>query len=160
MTWTTGQNDVIRELGHRGVAAVHDALVERYGVDYSLHAIENQASRIHASLRVQTVCPGCGAVGLRLNRQSGMCATCTEKMHLDEALAFNDVLLDERLEACRPDGVAELRRENAAARQRNSRICQKYGLLTLRERRRAARDCDGGGQSAHDEKTETDIQDG
>lgn len=155
---------MIRELGHKGVRAVHDALVERYGADCSLHAIEVQASRIHASLRVQAVCPECGAVGVRLNRQSGMCAACTERMHLSEALAFNDVLLDERLEACGPEEVAELRRENAAARQRNSRICQKYGLATLRDRRRAGGlpgpVCDGGGHSGHDEEDEADIRNG
>lgn len=47
-TWSTGQNDVIRELGHKGVRAVHDAILDRYGVEHTLHAIEAQACRIHA----------------------------------------------------------------------------------------------------------------
>ena len=51
-TWSTGQNDVIRELGYRGVQAVHDAIVERFGVEHTPRAIEVQASRIHASLKV------------------------------------------------------------------------------------------------------------
>lgn len=71
MSWTTGQNDVISELGHRGVAVVHDALLECYGVDHSLHAIEIQASHIHVSLRVQVVCPECEAAGDRIKQQTG-----------------------------------------------------------------------------------------
>lgn len=148
---------MIRELGHRGVVAVHDALLERYGMDYSLHAIEIQASRIHASLRVQAVCPECGAVGVRINRQTGLCAACSEKLRLAEAVAFNDVLMGEAEELVSDAEVEELRRENAAMRQRNSRLCRKYGLPMMRERRRV---CDGAGQSGHDEKTEADIQDG
>lgn len=157
MSWTTGQNDVIRELGHKGVRTVHDALLERYGVDYSLHAIEIQASRIHASLRVRPVCPECGAVGVRINRQTGLCAACSERLHLAEAVAFNDVLLAEREELASDAEVEELRRENAAMRQRNARLCKKYGLPTARERRRV---CDAGGRSGHYEKDEADIPDG
>ncbi len=161
VSWTTGQNDTIRELGHKGVAAVRDALLARYGVSYSLHAIEVQASRIHASLKVRTECPGCGALGLRLNRQTGMCAVCSEKLHLAESIAFNDVLMEERLEVADEQDVERLRRENASMRQRNSRLCREYGLATMRERQRAAKwVCDAGGQCAHDEKDETDIRDG
>lgn len=135
MRWTTGQNDVIRELGHLGVVAVHDAIVERFGVEHTLHAIEMQASRIHAPLKVQQVCPDCGVVGLRLNRQTGLCPRCTERLHLEEATAFNDLLIEERMEA---EGAMtdEMRREYDAMRQRNSRLCRKYGLKTLSERRR------------------------
>lgn len=161
VSWTTGQNDTIRELGHKGVVAVRDALLDRYGVSYSLHAIEVQASRIHASLKVRTECPGCGALGLRLNRQTGMCAVCSEKLHLAESIAFNDVLMEERLEIADEQDIEQLRRENASMRQRNSRLCREYGLATMRERQRAAkRVCDAGGQCAHDEKDEIDIRDG
>lgn len=161
MNWTTGQNDTIRELGHRGVAVVRDALLERHGVERSFHAIEVQASRIHASLKVRTVCPGCGVVGARLNRQTGMCGVCSEKLHLAESIAFNDVLLEERLEAAGEQDIERLRRENASMRQRNSRLCREYGLASMRERQREARRvCDAGGQCAHDEKDEADIRDG
>ena len=139
MRWTTGQNDTIRELGHLGAAAVRDAIAERYGVEHTLHAVEIQASRIHASLKVQTVCPECGAIGLHLNRQTGLCAACSERLHLAEAVAFNDVLLEERLELAGEDEVEDLRRENAAMRQRNARLCRKYNLPNMRERQRAAR---------------------
>ena len=151
--WTTGQNDTIRELGHRGVQVVHDALLARYGVDRSLHSIEAQASRIHASLRVQTVCPECGVVGVRLNRQTGLCAKCSEMQHLLESIAFNDVLLRERLELADEKDIEEIRRENASMRQRNSRLCRKYNLPSLRDRKRV---CDKAGQCQY-EKTEVDI---
>ena len=157
MSWTTGKNDTIRELGHLGVQAVHDAILERYGDDFTLHAIEIQASRIHASLKVQTVCPHCGTIGLRINRQTGLCAKCSEKQHLAEAIAFNDVLLDERLEAADESEIADIKRENASMRQRNSRLCRKYNLPSLRERQQAPkRVCDGETQCSYED--EADIR--
>ena len=87
--WTTGQNDVIRELVYRGVQVVHDAIVERLSVGHMLRAIEIQASRIHASLKVLGECPGCHAVGIRVNRQPGMCKRCTDGAHVAEEEAFN-----------------------------------------------------------------------
>ena len=108
-----------------------------------------------------TVCPECGVVGLRINRQTGLCAKCSEKQHLAESIAFNDLLLDERLDAADEREIDELRRENASMRQRNSRLCRKYGLPNVRERQRAmGRVRDTGGECQHDEKTEADIQAG
>ena len=100
----------------------------------TIRSIESQASRCHVSLRVQTVCPECGLVGVRLNRQSGMCRRCTEKMHLAEEIAFNEVLQREREEADAEADADEIARERAAMRQRNSRLCRKYGLKPRRER--------------------------
>lgn len=69
-------------------------------------------------------------VEVRLNRQSGMCPKCTELMHLNEEIAFNEILQAEREEA-----IAGIRRERDKMRQRNSRLCRKYGLKTHRQRR-------------------------
>lgn len=132
--WTTGQNDVIRELGHRGAAAVREEIRRRYGVERSVRAIEMQASRIHASLRVLSVCPQCGAVGVRLNHQSGMCPRCTEEAHVAEERAFNEILRREA-EGCEEGPEIEAaRREYARLRQQNSRLMRKYGLKGKRER--------------------------
>lgn len=133
--WTTAQMDTIRELGHLGAEAVRDEIERRYGVAHTVHAVEMMASRIHAPLKVQQVCPDCGVVGLRLNRQTGLCPRCTERLHLEEATAFNDLLIEERMEA-EGSMTDEMRREYDAMRQRNSRLCRKYGLKTLSERRR------------------------
>ena len=160
MMWTTGQNDTIRELGFLGACVVRDEILRRYGVRRSLHAVEVQASRIHASLRRQPVCPECGVLGLRLNRQSGLCPRCTERLRLDEAAAFNELLMEERMEAADPSELEGLRREYAAMRQRNSRLCRKYGLKGLAERRRqlsASRDAAVGSPHGEDE---ADIRDG
>ena len=160
MMWTTGQSDTIRELGFLGVRAVRDEILRRYGVRRSLHAVEVQASRIHASLRRQPVCPECGVVGLRLNRQSGLCPRCTERLRLEEAAAFNELLMEEQMEAADPSELEGLRREYAAMRQRNSRLCRKYGLKGLAERRRQAYvSRDAAVDSAHGED-EADIRDG
>ena len=132
--WTTGRNDVIRELGHRGAAAVREVIRRRYGVERTVRAIEMQASRIHASLRVLSVCPQCGAIGVRLNRQSGMCPRCTEEAHVAEERAFNE-LLHREAEGCEEGPEIEAaRREYARLRQQNSRLMRKYGLKGKRER--------------------------
>lgn len=125
---------MIRELGHRGAVAVREEIRRRYGVERSVRAIEMQASRIHASLRVLSVCPQCGAVGVRLNRQSGMCPRCTEEAHVAEERAFNEILRREA-EGCEEGPEIEAaRREYARLRQQNSRLMRKFGLKGKRER--------------------------
>lgn len=133
--WTTGEIDVMRANGHLGVEAVREALRRKCGTERSTRSIESQASRCRISLRVQQVCPECGVVGVRLNRQSGMCPMRTELMHLNEELAFNEVLEREREEKADASEVAAIRRERNRMRQRNSRLCRKYGLKNRRERR-------------------------
>ena len=132
--WTTKQDAIVRELGHLGAEAVAAAIFRECGVERSVRAVEVRASRIHASLKVQQVCPECGVVGLRLNRQSGMCPKCTELMHLNEEIAFNEILQAEREEAADEGAIAGIRRERDKMRQRNSRLARKYGLKTRRER--------------------------
>ena len=134
MLWTTGQNDVIRELGYRGVQAVHDEILDRYGIDHTLHAIEVQASRIHASLKVLEECPRCHAVGVRINRQSGLCRRCTVEEHIEEEQAFNDVLEAEAAGCDIGAEIDERERRWAQIRQRNSRLRRKHGLKGKRER--------------------------
>ena len=90
--WTTREIEIMREHGHEGVKAVQAAIRRECKTFRTIRSIESQASRCHVSLRVQTVCPECGLVGVRLNRQSGMCRRCTEKMHFAEEIAFNEVL--------------------------------------------------------------------
>lgn len=113
---------------------MREEIRRRYGVERSVRAIEMQASRIHASLRVLSVCPQCGAVGVRLNRQSGMCPRCTEEAHVAEERAFNELLRREA-EGCE-DGpeIEAARREYARLRQQNSRLMRKFGLKGKRER--------------------------
>ena len=132
--WTTKQDSILRELGHLGAEAVAAAIMRECGVNRSVRAVEVRASRIHASLKAQPVCPDCGVVGVRLNRQSGLCPKCTELMHLEEERAFNEILQAEREEAADEEAIAGIRRERDKMRQRNSRLCRKYGLPTRRER--------------------------
>ena len=117
--WTERQDDVIRECCFRGADYVAAEIFRRCGVERSRHAVEMRASRLGASLVPQTVCPACGAVGLKINRQSRMCVRCTELLHVEEQRAFAA-----SLEAERAAALAEaeaLRRENAALRKRRSR---------------------------------------
>ena len=110
-------------------------MLRECGTDRSARSIESQASRCHVSLRVQQVCPECGVVGVRLNRQSGLCPMCTEIMHLYEEVAFNEILQREREEKADEAEAAAIRRERDRMRQRNSRLCRKYGLKSRRDRK-------------------------
>lgn len=136
MIWTTAQNDVIRAYGHEGVRAVQRHLAEECGAHHTLHAIEEQASRIGASLRVQTVCIECGAIGVRLNRQTGMCPLCTSRAHVEEAKSFNAIVREEAGIAESSPEIEANEREYARLRQENSRICRKYGLKSKTQRQR------------------------
>ncbi|NGM17426.1 hypothetical protein GMI70_05330 [Eggerthellaceae bacterium zg-893] len=134
MFWTVRQEEVMRENCFRGAKAVQEALLRECGVRRSIRAIEMHASRLHMSLKVRAACPECGRIGVHLNRQSGMCARCTEFMHVEEERAFNELLQAEAEDAENGRLIEELRREYAALRQRNSRLCRKHGLLPKSKR--------------------------
>ncbi len=63
-----------------------------------------------------------------------MCPKYTELMHLNEEIAFNEILQAEREEAADKEAIAGIRRERDKMRQRDSRLCRKYGLKTRRQR--------------------------
>ena len=136
--WTGRQEELLREYGHLGAEAVRDLIADECGVAHTVRAIITHASRIHASLRVREECPDCGAVGVTLNRRSGLCARCTELMHLREGIAFSEILAWECEETAKGPGVEEIARERDRIRQQNNRLCKKYGLPTLRGRKRGA----------------------
>ena len=128
MRWTEEQDDVLREVSFRGAAFAAAEIERRCGARHSVRAVEMRASRIHCSLAVQTVCPECGAVGVMLNRQTGMCRLCSERYHLEQERAFNEQLEREREAVENGATIEEVRRERDRLRQRNSRLCRKYGL--------------------------------
>lgn len=134
--WTEEQDDVLREVSFRGAEFAATEIERRCGVRHSVRAVEMRASRIHCSLAVQTVCPQCGAVGVKINRQTGMCPLCTERYHLEQERAFNEQLERERAACERSDELADVRRERDRMRRRNSRLCRKYGLKGKRERKK------------------------
>lgn len=133
--WTEEQDDVLREVSFRGAEYAAAEIERRCGVRHSVRAVEMRASRIHCSLAVQTVCPSCGAVGVKINRQTGMCRRCTEEYHLEQERAFNEQLERERFEAEEAAAIDDVRRERDKMRQRNSRLCRKYGLKGRRGRK-------------------------
>lgn len=128
MRWTEEQDDVLREVSFRGAAYAAAEIERRCGARHSVRAVEMRASRIHCSLAVQTVCPECGAVGVMLDRQTGMCRLCSERYHLEQERAFNEQLEREREAVENGATIEEVRRERDRLRQRNSRLCRKYGL--------------------------------
>lgn len=126
--WTVRQEEILREYGHLGVDAVADQLLKECGVERSKGAIAVHAHRIHVSLRTMPECPECHAIGVHLNRLSGLCPACTLRAKVEEERAFNELLAAEA-EGC-DDGpeYEALAREYDRLRQRNSRLCRKHGL--------------------------------
>ena len=140
--WTHRQEQILRDYGYLGVDEIRLKLKRECGAEHSRHAIEVHAARIHASLKISETCPECGAVGVTLNRRSGMCAVCTEMQHIREGMAFEEVLLREcQIAATGADKVEEAKRDRAKMRQRHKRICEKYGLPNLRQHRRGQDGC-------------------
>ena len=133
--WTEEQDDVLREVSFRGAAYAAAEIERRCGVAHSVRAVEMRASRIHCSLAVQTVCPQCGAVGVKINRQTGMCRRCSEEYHLAQERAFAEQLERERVAAEEAPEIDDVRRERDRVRQQNSRLCRRYGLPGRRGRK-------------------------
>lgn len=69
------------------------------------------------------------------------CPKCTELMHLNEELAFNETLQREHEEKADEAEVTQIRRERDRMRQRNSRLCRKFGLKSRRDRKRGCKGC-------------------
>lgn len=136
MRWTEEQDDVLREVSLHGAAFAAAEIARRCGVAHTVRAVEMRASRIHCSLAVQTVRPECERVGLTLSRQTGLCPLCTELYHLEQERAFSEQLERERAEVEASGELEATRRERDRLRQRNSRLCRKYGLKSRRERKK------------------------
>lgn len=125
---------MLREVSFRGAEFAAEEIRRRCGASHSVRAVEMRASRIHCSLAVRTVCPECGAVGVKINKQTGMCLRCTESFHLEQERAFRDQLEAERAAAEEGADVKAVRHERDRLRKQNSRTCKKYGLKTRRQR--------------------------
>lgn len=123
---------MLREQSFNGVEHVQAELERRCGAAHSLKAISMRASRIHCSLQKRTVYPSCGAVDVTINRQTGMRRLCTERFHLEEERAFNEMLERERAAAEDPEAIAAVRRECERLRQRNSRLARELGVPSRR----------------------------
>ena len=67
-------------------------------------------------------------MGVRINRQNGLCTRCTDLQHLREAITYNEALQREAEELAPSGDLEELARDRAMMRQRNSRLRRKYGL--------------------------------
>lgn len=137
MRWTEEEDDVLRAYCYEGAQAVCKRIWDECGVRRSVRAVECRASRNHVSLVVRSICPGCGATGVKINRTTGLCRKCSERQHLEEERAFHETLERERAEA--EGDSAELdamHREREALRQANKRLCDRYGLPNRRERKR------------------------
>lgn len=131
--WTCRQEEVMREYCYLGAVGVRDAIWRECGVRRSVRSVEAHASRIHVSLKVRPRCPECGTIGVRIVRTTGMCPLCTERMHVEEERAYNELLEAEAAAVEGPE-LEAVKREYARLRQANSRLRRRYGLPGKRER--------------------------
>lgn len=76
MKWTPEQEQILREFGNRGAAYCRNLIFKRFNVYRSISATERHASRIMASMAQIQICPMCGRVVRKLNRNSGICEVC------------------------------------------------------------------------------------
>lgn len=134
--WTEDEDDIIRELSHKGAVAIADEIWDRLGIERTPHSVECRASKIHRSLRRLAQCPMCGAIGVHLNRQTGLCRGCNESYRLEEERAYHEQLELERWEAEEGPDVERVMKEREALRQRNARLRRKYHLKDKRTRKR------------------------
>lgn len=84
---------------------------------------------------MQTVCPQCGIVGVKINRQTGMRRRCTEEHRLARKQALNKQLERERVHAEDAADINDARRERDMMRQRSSRLRNKHDLKGKRGRK-------------------------
>ena len=134
--WSEDEDDIIRELSHRGAVAIADEIWDRLGIERTPHSVECRASKLHRSLRRLEQCPMCGTIGVHLNRQTGLCRGCNESYRLEEERVYHEQLELERWEAEEGPDVERVMREREALRQRNARLRRKYHLKDKRTRRR------------------------
>lgn len=132
--WTEEEDDILREVSYRGAKYASAEIYVRCGKRRTPRAVEMRACRIHCSLARRTVCPECGATGVRINRMTGMCRLCSERFHLEQEKIFHEELEHERIEVEQSDEVEVIKRERDRLRKANSRLCQRYGLPSRRER--------------------------
>lgn len=66
----------------------------------------------------------------------GIYSLYMERFHPEQERAFNEQLERERAHAEDAADIGDVRRERDKMRQRNSRLCRKYGLKGKRERKR------------------------
>ena len=134
--WTEDEDDIIRELSHKGAVAIADEIWDRLGIERTPHSVECRASKLHRSLRRLAQCPMCGAIGVHLNRQTGLCRGCNESYRLEEERVYHEQLELERWEAEEGPDVERVMKEREALRQRNARLRRKYHLKDKRTRKR------------------------
>lgn len=118
--WTTAQDDLLRELGSRGVDECRLELWRRFGVHRSNDAIAKRASRIGVSLASHEVCPGCGRTTYRL-RQTGLCDLCHERSFLTPSEQRAQVMREAFLDEEDMRAIEDARRARARERKRRSR---------------------------------------
>lgn len=90
-------------------------------------AVEMRVSRIHCSLAVQVVCPSCGAVGMKINRQMGVYLLRTERYHLKKKQVLNETLERERTAVGDSAELKAVRRKRDKMGQCNSRCAGSTG---------------------------------
>lgn len=81
----------------------------------------------------------CGAVGVHLNRQTGLCLGRNERFRLEEERVYHEQLELGRWEAEEGPDVERMAKEREALQQKNVRLRRKYHLKDRRSRKKPGR---------------------
>lgn len=121
-SWTTAQDDCLRECASQGADECRRELWRRFGVRRTRDAVKARASRLGVSLERFEACGECGRLVRRL-KYSGLCELCHERSFVS-AGARRARLLKEMEDA---DGYDEAVRaaKRARARERQRRHREK-----------------------------------
>lgn len=131
--WTTAQDDLLRELGSRGVDECRLELWRRFGVHRSNDAIAKRASRIGVSLASHETCPRCGRTTYRL-RYTGLCDLCHERSFLTPSEQRAQIMRDAVLDDGDRRAIDEAKRARTKERQRR---CREKKLVKKMSNRRS-----------------------
>lgn len=133
--WTTGQDRLLFDEGHKGVVEVQRQLESKFGVKRTQQAIQRRASRIGASLSKYEICPSCGMRIDHLVRGTGLCPVCSERYHIEEHRRYSAYLTSQ---VKKSEEYRRAKREHNTIRRENERIAQRYNLPSKREYDRLA----------------------
>lgn len=127
MRWTHEQEDMLVENANRGAEFCRDLIASQFGIHRSVEATRRHANRLGViTLKIDT-CPHCGQPTRKLNKLTGLCATCNMKELAQKQHARNTELL---AQARKTDGgrsieFREAKREYDRERQANGRLRKK-----------------------------------
>lgn len=127
MKWTPEQDLILRIHGHRGPEYCRNLIFKTFGIYRSVTATQRRASRIKAPLIRYEICPECGRIERRLNRNTGLCDACNYERLWREQVEEEQRILEQLNKGGETNGITKAKRQYDAQRQKVSRLRRRNG---------------------------------